>query len=161
MVGLGVDEVSERLEELMGEMDAGYFCEADRSRSEAFWRQYLAPEVEALFSPEVEFHSHFKDHEGRRVFRGHEGLWEWAQEVNEIFSRFERENEEWVRRLPGGLVLRQRIRAVGRESGASIDVRIWVSWLLDGEGRVREMVTFSDCYEALAAIGAGVDSTSE
>jgi ketosteroid isomerase-like protein len=142
--------IAAELTQLMAEIDGGFFCSDDRERADAYWTRYLQPEIERLFDPRVAFQSHFEGPEGRSLFVGYEGLRQWAEDVFECYVRFRRRNEDWESLREDALLVHQRIEATGRESGAEIDLRLWVLWRIDG-GRISELRTFADRYEALAA----------
>ena len=137
----------------MAEIDSGFFGATDSAIADRYWSEYLEPEIERLFDPEITFHSHFEAENGRNVYRGYEGLRTWARDVGEVFSRFRRNNSEWQPLGDDALLMHQHIEATGRESGAEIDLRLWVLWLIS-DGRVAELRTFADRYEAEAAAGS-------
>jgi hypothetical protein len=141
------------LTRLMSEIDDGFFATADRTVAERYWREYLQPEIERLFAPDICFDSHFEGTNGRSVYRGYDGLRRWADDVFDVFSRFERRNSDWQPLGDDALLVHQRIEATGRESGAEIELRLWALWLIS-DGRVSELLTFADRYEAEAAAGS-------
>jgi len=145
--------VAAELTQLMAEIDAGFFCGDDRGLADAYWTRYLQPEIERLFDPMVAFHSHFEGREGRSLFIGHAGLRQWADDIFECYSRFRRRNEDWESPREDALLVHQRIEATGRDSGAEIEIGLWILWTID-RGRVSQLRTFADRYEALAAAGA-------
>lgn len=145
-------ELAGDLTQLMAEIDSGFFGAADSAVADRYWAEYLEPEIERLFDPEITFHSHFEGESGRSVYHGYEGLRSWAKDVGDVFSRFRRINSEWQPLGDDALIMHQHIEATGRESNAEIELRLWVLWLISG-GRVTELRTFADRYEAEAAAG--------
>ena len=137
---------------LMREIDTGFFCLKDRGVADEFWGWYLKPEIERLFAPDVVFHSHFEGPSGLTVYTGYDGLRKWADDISEVFARFERLNENWEGVEDRALLVHQRIEATGRESGAEIELRAWVLWKL-AEGRITELRSYTDRYEAVAEAG--------
>jgi ketosteroid isomerase-like protein len=146
-------EIAADLTQLMAEIDSGFFDVADRDVAERYWSEYIAPEIARLFADDVAFHSHFEGPNGRRVYMGHDGLRVWADDVFETFSAFRRHNSDWQPLGDDALIMHQRIEATGRNSGADIELRLWVLWLIE-DGRVAEFRTFADRYEAEAAAGS-------
>ena len=146
-------EIAGDLTQLMAEIDAGFFGTADREVAGRYWSEYLVPEIERLFAPEVAFHSHFEGPNGRSLYTGHDGLRIWADDVYETFSSFRRHNSDWQPLGDDALIVHQRIVATGRESGADIELRLWVLWLV-ADDKVTELRTFTDRYEAEAAAGS-------
>jgi ketosteroid isomerase-like protein len=86
------------------------------------------------------------------VYRGHEGLRRWLDDMSEDWVGFQLGLEE-VRELGGGRVLVQAsMRMRGRSSGVAVDAP--AAWLCDMRaGRVRRIRFFADPAAALAAAG--------
>ena len=137
----------------MSEIDSGFFGVGDRDVAERYWSEYLAPEIDRLFTEDVAFHSHFEGPNGRNVYTGREGLRTWADDVHDVFAEFRRHNSDWQPLGDDALIMHQRIVATGRDSGADIELGLWVLWLI-ADGRVTELRTFADRYEAEAAAGS-------
>lgn len=144
--------IAAELTALMSDIDGGFFGRDDRAVAERYWDDYLEPEIERLFTPGVVFHSHYEGPGGGTVYEGYAGLRRWADDVTGTFARFVRRNETWEGVGDRALLVHQRIEATGRESGAEIELRLWVLWRLD-RGRIHELRTFADRYEAVAAAG--------
>jgi hypothetical protein len=145
--------IAGELTQLMREMDEGFFCTDDARIADRYWLQYLEPEIERLFSPEVSFHSHFQGPGGRSHYTGYAGVRRWADDIVEVFSRFTRRNGDWQPLGPDALLANQHIEARRRDGSADIDLHIWVLWLID-DGQVVALRSFTDRYEAEAAAGS-------
>jgi ketosteroid isomerase-like protein len=83
------------------------------------------------------------------VYRGHDGMRRWLEDMGEDWTKFELELEE-VRELGSGRVLvRAAMRLRGR-SGVALDSS--AAWLCDMRaGRVRRIRFYEDSNAALAA----------
>jgi len=143
-------ETAGALTELMREIDDGFFCRSEREVADAYWADYLGPELERLFTPDVAFHSHFEGPSGLSLYNGYEGLRTWASDVAETFTRFKRHNDDWESPRDQTLIVHQRIEATGRDSGAEIELRAWVVWWLE-DGKVAELRSFAERAEAESA----------
>ena len=88
------------------------------------------------------------------VYRGHDGLRRWLDDMSEDWVGFQLGLEE-VRALGGGQVLVQAVmRMRGRSSGVAVDAP--AAWLCDmRDGRVRRIRFFGDPAAALEAAGPG------
>jgi hypothetical protein len=141
------------LTQLMIETDEGFFCRKDREVAERYWGQYLEPEVERLFTPDLTIHSHYEGPSGQLLYTGYHGMRAWAQDIVALFTYFKRENTDWQPLGPDGLLVNQHITAVARESGAEVELGVWLLWLVS-EGRICSVRTFPDRFEAEAAAGS-------
>jgi ketosteroid isomerase-like protein len=153
-IGMGVAESAlvADLTQLMREIDS-FFCTEERDVAERYWRHYLVPEIERLFAPDVTIHSHYEGPAGRLLYEGYEGMHEWADDTVALFTRFVRTNTDWQPLGDDALLVNQHVEAVGRESGAEIELNLWLLWLVR-EGRVVSVRTFPDRFLAEAAAGA-------
>jgi ketosteroid isomerase-like protein len=111
-------------------------------------------DVEAFLEeldPEVEWHDVFQMMLGGEatVARGHEGIREFFRDTDEAFSEFQVEYSE-IRDLGDRIVAVGRLRARGKESGATVESRGgWVFEFMNGKVvRARE---YLDPKEALDA----------
>lgn len=141
------------LTQLMREIDDGFFCREDREVAERYWAQYLEPEIERLFTPDLTIHSHYEGPSGQLLYTGYDGMRAWAEDVVTLFIRFVRDNTDWQPLGPDALLVHQQIEAVGRESGADIDLGVWLLWFVQ-DNRIRSVRTFPNRYEAEAAAGS-------
>jgi uncharacterized protein len=117
----------------------------------AFNRRDLTALLETLH-PDVEWVPIMAVLEGR-VYRGHEGVREWIDGLDEYWEFFE-VNAEQFRDLGGDRVLALgRWRARGRVSGVGLENEPG-TWLLHLEaGKVVRLQTFTDRAEGLEAAG--------
>lgn len=119
---------------------------------EAYNRRDLDALLE-LFDPSVEIQPLTLAMFGREgaVYRGHEGIREFVQEVDEVMSQLRVEQLE-IRDLGERIVANGRLHARGRASGAEVESP--VGWLVEfREGRVIRMTDYPDPREALEAAG--------
>jgi hypothetical protein len=140
------------LTQLMREVDS-FFCTEEREVAERYWQYYLVPEIERLFTPDLTIHSHYEGPSGNLLYTGYEGMHAWADDVVALFTRFVRHNLEWQPLGADALLLNQRVEAIGRESGADIELNLWLLWLVR-DGRISSVRTFPDRFLAEAAAGA-------
>lgn len=86
------------------------------------------------------------------IYRGHEGLRRWLEDMSEDWSEFEVGLEE-VRQLgPGRMLVQATMRLRGRSSGVALDAP--AAWLCEMRaGRVCRIQFFADSEAALAAAG--------
>jgi hypothetical protein len=94
----------------------------DRGRGLAAVREVMAPEVEAQISPEV----------GDRTLHGVEGFVVFVEGLEEDFSEFRYEAEEFEEVSPEQLVVRGHIRARGRRSNMPLTSPFEHRWTLRG-----------------------------
>jgi hypothetical protein len=141
------------LTQLMSDTDDGFFCREDREVAERYWSQYLEPEVERLFTADLTIHSHYEGPSGQLLYTGYPGMRAWAQDIVALFTHFARENTDWQPLGTDGLLVNQHITAVGRDSGADIELGLWLLWLIR-DGRICSVRTFPDRFEAEAAAGS-------
>jgi hypothetical protein len=99
----------------------------DRERGLAAAREVMASEVEARTSPEV----------GDRTLQGVEGFAVFVEGLEEDFSEFRYEPEEFQELSPEQLVVRGHIRARGRRSRMPLGAPFAHSWTLRNGKAVR------------------------
>jgi ketosteroid isomerase-like protein len=92
----------------------------DRGRGLAATREVMAPEVEARVSPEV----------GDRTLQGVEGFAVFVEGLEEDFSEFRYEAEEFEEVSPEQLVVMGHIRARGRRSRMPLTAPFVHRWTL-------------------------------
>jgi hypothetical protein len=76
----------------------------------------------------------------------------WADDIVALFTRFVRRNSDWQPLGGDALLVNQHIEAIGRDSGADIELNLWLLWIIE-EGRICSVRTFPDRVEAEAAAG--------
>ena len=152
---LGTEEASvlaSDLTQLMREVDS-FFCTEEREVAERYWKYYLVPEIERLFTPDLTIHAHYEGPSGQLLYTGYDGMHTWADDIVALFTRFVRHNSDWQPLGPDALLVNQRVEAIGRESGADIELNVWLLWLIEN-GRISTVRTFPDRFLAEAAAGA-------
>jgi ketosteroid isomerase-like protein len=84
------------------------------------------------------------------VYRGHEGLRRWLDDMGEDWSQFELTLQEVRELRPGCVLVRATIRLRGRSSGVAVDSP--GAWLCDMRAaKVARIRFFADPEAALAA----------
>jgi ketosteroid isomerase-like protein len=87
------------------------------------------------------------------VYRGHDGVRRWLDDMGEDWSRFEIELDEVRELSPGCMLVEATMRLRGR-SGVALDSP--AAWLCEmRSGRVRRIQFFADADAARVAAGAG------
>ncbi len=140
------------LTQLMREIDS-FFCTEEREVAERYWKYYLVPEIERLFTPDLTIHAHYEGPSGQLLYTGYEGMHAWADDIVALFTRFVRHNTDWQPLGPDALLVNQHVEAIGRDSGADIELNLWLLWLIE-DGRICSVRTFPDRFLAEAAAGA-------
>ena len=121
-----------------------------RSLFPAFNRRDIAGLL-ATLDPDVEWVPIMAVLEGR-VYRGHEGVKEWIEHLDEYWELFEVNAEEF-RDLGDRVLALGRWRARGRVSGVGLENEPG-TWLVHLKaGRVVRLQTFTDRAEGLEAAG--------
>jgi ketosteroid isomerase-like protein len=101
--------------------------------------------------PDVEWIPIMAALEGR-VYRGHEGVLRWLEELSRDWEYFDPLYEEY-RDLGDRVLIFGRWRARGRVSGVELENQP-AAWLYEiKDGKVMRMQTFTDRAEALEAAG--------
>ena len=104
-----------------------------------------------LLDPDVEWIPIMAVLEGR-VYRGHDGVTQWIEHLDEYWALFEVDAEE-VRDLGDRVLTLGCWRARGRASGVGLDNEPG-TWLLDFKaGKVRRLQTYTDRDEGIKAAG--------
>jgi ketosteroid isomerase-like protein len=100
--------------------------------------------------PQVEWHPHLSSLGGHAV-RGHEGVRSYLSSLAGEWAEFTQEPEEFLE-AGDAVVALLRTRAVGRGSGAQVDMTV-AHVLSFEDGRCIKSVTYVDRAEALKAAG--------
>ena len=88
------------------------------------------------------------------VYRGHEGLRRWLEDMSEDWSEFELTLESVRELRPGRVLVQATIRLRGRSSGVAVDSP--AAWLCDMRAaKVARIRFFADPEAALAAAEEG------
>ena len=101
----------------------------------------------ALTDPEIEFHSLIAE-AGGGIFRGHDGVRAWWDEV--ICSLAVQPNPEEIEAFRDRGITRMRL--AGTVAGVEVPQAMWMAWRLR-DGRVIWWQTFRDEDDALRAVG--------
>jgi ketosteroid isomerase-like protein len=126
--------------------------EAFRRAIDAYNRRDIEAFLE-VFDPMVETHPLTLAMFGQEatMYRGHEGIRQFIQDVDEALPQMQVEQLE-IRDLGERIVASGRLHARGRTSGAEIESP--VGWLVDfKDGRVIRMRDYLNFTEALEAAG--------
>jgi uncharacterized protein len=109
------------------------------------------PALLELLDPDVEWIPIMAALEGR-VYRGHEGVRRWFEDLAADWESFETSGVEY-RDLGDRVLVFGSWRARGRASGVELENRP-ASWLIDLKGgKIVRLQTFTDRAEALEAVG--------
>jgi hypothetical protein len=116
------------------------------SRREGFDRlaDLVSPGFQSRLSPEL----------GERLVEGVEGLAEFSQAVEEDFSEFRYEADEFIAADEGRVVVLGTIRARGRLSGMPLGGEFGHVWTIEG-GKAAGVSAFRDWASAKREVGLG------
>jgi ketosteroid isomerase-like protein len=121
-----------------------------RGSHEAFRRRDLDAFL-AYMDPEIEFTSLILEVEG--VYRGHEGIRSWWENILAVFPHWQPQVED-AREVGDRVLLRVRAEGAGTGSGIHVDRVIWqVAEVRDG--RLRAWRFFRTEQEALVSAAQG------
>ena len=109
--------------------------------------------MDSLISDDLVFRSMFAASEGR-VFRGHAGLREYFEAVEDSFDDLELPVDEALDAGGETVVLVVRVRGRGKASGIPVEHRFGQVWTV-AAGSVQGIVSYRDPDEALAVAGLG------
>jgi ketosteroid isomerase-like protein len=118
---------------------------------EAFNAGDLSP-LKPYLAPDVEWGAAGAFPGLARSYRGLEGMDEWMATVRSSFSSFSATTERVISDEEDRIVLVEHLRAVGRESGAEVEMRIYAVYDI-ADGRITRRRAFATEEEALAAAG--------
>ena len=124
----------------------------------AFNRRDISGFLESL-DPDVEWIPIMASLEGR-VYRGHDGVRQWVEQLEADWEIFEVHTEEF-RDLGDRVLVLGHWRARGRGSGVELEnqAAAWLSEVKDG--KVVRMQTYTDRAEALEAAGVSEQDLAE
>ena len=96
------------------------------------------------FDPDFELHQSATVIDSARIFRGHDGLLQAANEFNSDLRDLSWEPEDFVAAPDNRIVVPFRVRGVGRVSGVPLEMRLVHVWTIRDGLAIR-----CDTYEAL------------
>jgi ketosteroid isomerase-like protein len=85
-------------------------------------------------------------------YRGREGVTEWMETLRAEFEEFEVSIEEVLHDDDEAVVVVERLRGRGRESGAAVEMTICAVYRFNDEGQVVLRQAFTTAEEALGAL---------
>jgi ketosteroid isomerase-like protein len=86
-------------------------------------------------------------------YRGPEGVMEWMETLRAEFEEFEVLLEEVLSEEGDAVVVVERLRGRGRESGAAAEMTIYAVYRFNDEGKVARRDAFTSAEDALGAVG--------
>ena len=118
--------------------------------AETFNRRDLEALLDVI-DPDVEWIPIMATLEGR-VYRGHEGMRQWLDDLSTDWEVFETHQEEF-REIGDRVLVFGRWRARARSSGVELENEP-ASWVIDlKDGKVVRLQTYTDRREAVEAVG--------
>jgi ketosteroid isomerase-like protein len=120
-----------------------------RSSYDAFLRRDLE-EFLSYHDPDVEFRSLVLEVEG--VYRGHDGLRSWWENVVDVFPDWQPQIEE-ARESGDRVLLRVRVEGAGTGTGIDLERHAW-NVVEVHDGRVSSSAFYRTEEEALSAMGS-------
>jgi len=88
----------------------------------------------ALLDPDIEFHSILL---GGTVYRGHEGMAEYARDLRETWEGWHSEDDRFVDAGDGRVLWLYRIVGYGAGSGVPVEAEVGILWTVRGGRLVR------------------------
>jgi ketosteroid isomerase-like protein len=127
--------------------------ETIRRGQEAFNRGDLSTSREWV-AEDVEWHptESFPGVEG--VYRGPDAMDRWMETIRAEWQEFEVSLDDVLHNEGDVLIITERLRGRGRESGAEVEMRIFAVYRFNSEGKVTSRKAFTAREEALAALEA-------
>jgi ketosteroid isomerase-like protein len=86
------------------------------------------------------------------MYRGPEAMQEWMDIIRSAWEEFEVSLDEVLHDGDDVVVVAERLRGRGRESGVEVEMRIFSAYWFEG-GKIRRRAAFRERKEALAAAG--------
>ena len=85
-------------------------------------------------------------------YRGRDGVEEWVRAQRAEFGEFEVSLGEVLHDEGDTLAIAERLRGVGRESGATAEMTLYAVYSFDAEGKMTRRRGFTSADDALGAI---------
>ena len=105
----------------------------------------------AVSTPDVEWGSTGAFPGVAGLYRGPEAIQEWMDLLRTEWEEFEVGLDEVLHQQDEVLVVSERLRGRGRESGAEVEMCVFAAYWFEG-GKVRRRAAFTDREAALAAV---------
>ena len=86
------------------------------------------------------------------MYRGPEAIQDWMEIIRSEWKDFEVSLDEVLDDGDAVLVVAERLRGRGRESGAEVEMRVFSAYWF-AEGKLKRRAAFTDPREALEAAG--------
>lgn len=87
-----------------------------------------------------------------KVYRGPDAIGEWMDVLLVEWESFDVSLEEVLREEENTLVVVERLRGRGRESGAEAEMRVYAVYRFNADGKIYSRKAFTSAEEALAAL---------
>ena len=107
--------------------------------------------IAEVVDPEFELISLLTTSTGGRSYRGHEGVRDYARDMEDAWEYFRNELEE-LHHAGDQVVAIVHVQARGRASGAAVDLHAAHLWAFR-DGKAMRMQVYADAAEALEAVG--------
>jgi ketosteroid isomerase-like protein len=86
------------------------------------------------------------------TFHGPDALDAWMETIRSEWREFEASLDEVLRDEERAMVVVERLRGVGRESGIEVDMPVYSVYRFNEEGKITQRTSFRTAEEALAAL---------
>lgn len=119
------------------------------------YRAFNAADPEGLRElvvPDVEWGATGKFPGMERLYRGPDAVVEWMETVRSEWQEFEVGLDEVLHDGGDLLVVGERLRGRGRESGVEVEMAVYAAYWFEGD-KVRRRAAFTEREEALRAAG--------
>ena len=115
------------------------------NRGDRGWASFAA-------TPDVEWETTGAFPGMNKVYRGPDAIGEWMDVLLVEWESFDVSLEEVLREEENTLVVVERLRGRGRESGAEAEMRVYAVYRFNADGKIYSRKAFTSAEEALAAL---------